>query len=256
MKRFAKFVIVLLATALMSSSAFAAINFSDNFESYNAPDNNPIGGNWLWYLTGWNDWSTCTNYWFGFGPNPAPNSNDPYTASNIATGATGQALNVFSDYANQEVQAADKCAEVSVFQEMAIGSSDTGSYTFRFEVQALETLGAGVRTNAFIKVLDPNNGYETVYYETVNTKTGGAKLMSITLGADDIGNLLQFGFANISNENRATSRLYDNVTFAIGNTGEADGDPNGIPIPFWAMVLMSGLLLYVGGSRLRSQRKL
>jgi hypothetical protein len=256
MKRFAKFVIVLLATALMSSSAVAAISFGDNFESYNAPDNNPIGGNWLWYLTGWNDWSTCTDYWFGFGAYPAPNSNDPYTASNIAVGSTGQALNVFSDYANQEVQASDKCAEVSVFQEMVVGDSDTGQYTFRFEVQANEVLGDGVRTNGFIKLLDPNDDYATVYYDTSDTTAGGVRQMSVNLGANEVGMILQFGFANISNDNKVSSRLYDNVTFAISNTGESDSNPEGIPIPFWAMVLMSGLLLYVGGSRLRSQRKL
>jgi hypothetical protein len=254
MKRFAKTVIILMATALMSSPAFA-VNFSDDFESYNLPDNNPIGGGWLWYLSGWNDWPDCNaDYWFGYGPNPAPNSNNPYTASNIAVGATGQALNVFSDYANQDVQASDKCAEVSVFQETVVTTNDIGQYNFRFEVQANETLGEGVRTNAFIKMLDPNQGYATVYYDWSDTASSGAQIIQMNIGPNDVGKILQFGFANVSNENKVSSRVYDNVTFAIRGSGAFEGDAIGVPIPFWATLAIAVLLSVFGAAKLRSRK--
>lgn len=254
MKRFAKTVMILMTTALMSSPAFA-VNFSDDFESYSAPNNQPIGGGWLWFLSGWNDWPACSeSYWFGFGPNPAPNSNDPYTASNIAVGASGQALNVFSDYANPDVQASDKCAEVSVFQETVVTNADIGQYNFRFEVQALEALGDGVRTNAFIKLLDPNQGYATVYFDSSDTASSGAQIMQMNLSPEDVGKILQFGFANISNEFKPSSRLYDNVSFAVRGSGAFDGDAIGVPIPFWATLIIAALLTFFGAAKLRSRK--
>jgi hypothetical protein len=256
MIKLTKYIAPFALAVVMSSPAFA-VDFSDDFESYNAPDNLPIGGGWLWFLSGWNDWPDCNvDYWFGFGPNPALNSNDPYIASNIVTGVTGQALNVFSDYSNQDVQASDKCAEVSVFQEVVIADADTGQYDFRFDVQADTVLGDGVRTYGFIKILDPAIGYATVYTDTEDTTTGGAKLMSVTLGASEVGKILQFGFANISNENKATSRYYDNVTFALAEIGPPIRPlTEGVPIPSWAMLLMLGMLGYLGASRLRARKE-
>jgi len=257
MIKLAKYIAPFALAVVMSSPAFAAIDFSDDFESYNAPDNNPIGGDWLWFLSGWFDWPGCdSEYWFGFGPNPAPNSNDPFVASNIVTGATGQALNVFSDYSNPDVQAADKCAEVSVFQEKVITDADTGQYDFRFDVQANATLGDGVRARGFIKLLDPNAGFATVYTQTVDTTTGGEKLMTVNFGAAEVGKILQFGFANVSNEYKETSRVYDNVSFAPAVVRPpVQPLTEGIPIPSWALLLMVAMLGYLGASRLRARKE-
>jgi hypothetical protein len=258
MKRSVRYILVLLATLLMSSSALASIRFIDDFESYSSPNNQPIGGDWRWYLTAWFDWPGCQDYWFGFGE-PAPNSNDPYKASNIVQGATGQALNVFSDYANADLQGINQkgsttCKDVSVFQEFPITAEDTGQYTFRFEVQVNEVLGDGVETNGFIKLLDPNNGYATVYYDTLDTTAAGEKFMTISLNQSDVGKLLQFGFTNRSDDVKPTSRVYDNVTFAIRGSGSYAGDTIGVPIPLWAFLAIAGLLAFVGGSKLRARK--
>ena len=171
MKRLTNSLVILSVTALMSGSAFATVNFSDDFESYSLPDGNPIGGGWTWFLNVWTDddgapgFPTCNVYVFGYGPNPAPNSNGtPNCAvSNIAVGATGQALNVFSDYGNHDFHAGGDCLETSVFQETVFDAGDAGNYTFSFDTQVPEALVDGVTTFAFVKLLDPNAGYSDVF---------------------------------------------------------------------------------------------
>ena len=89
MKRLVKNTLILLATTLVCSPAFAVIDFSDDFESYNLPDGGIIGGGWTWFLNAYPNFPTCDGYIFGYGPNPAPNSNGPYFVSNIGEGDTG-----------------------------------------------------------------------------------------------------------------------------------------------------------------------
>lgn len=267
MKRLAKYAATIAATALMSGSAFAAIDFSDDFESYNLPDGGVIGGGWTWYLNGWTDadgtpgFPTCDTYVFGYGPNPAPNSNGPYAVSNIAVGATGQALNVFSDYGNQDYQLGGDCLETSVFQEMVFSAADAGDYTFSFDVQVPEALGDGVTTFGFVKLLDPNNGYSDVFggLSKIDTAAAGAKSINVTLTPEQDGMILQWGFTNISSYNLPSSRWYDNVSFAEmavvpPPTGTYEG-VEGIPIPGWALVIMIGLLAWLGMTRLRSRHE-
>ncbi|HEY5774567.1 MAG TPA: hypothetical protein VIS57_00645, partial [Xanthomonadales bacterium] len=73
MKRLAKYVVTFAAAALMSSSAFATINFSDNFESYTLYEGQPvvaIGGGWLYWANVTGPGDPCPNwnaYWYGYG---------------------------------------------------------------------------------------------------------------------------------------------------------------------------------------------
>jgi hypothetical protein len=262
MKRSVRYILTLLATALMSSSALAAISFSDDFESYNLPDGGIIGGGWTWFLNAYEGpFPTCGNYLFGWGPNPAPNSNgNPnWAVSNIAVGVTGQALNVFSDYGSDQ-HPIGNCVETNVFQERVLTAADAGQYTFRFQTQVSDELGAGVQTYGFIKLIDPNNSYQTVHFETVDTATGGEKTLDITLGAQDAGLILQWGFANVASNYLPSGRWYDDVTFAVEDPGTdpdpEEGDAIGLPIPFWAFIALAGLLAFVGGSKLRSRKGL
>lgn len=261
---------ILTVAAVMSAPAFAAIDFNDDFESYNLPDGNPIGGGWTWFLNGWTDgdgspgFPTCDVYVFGFGPNPAPNTNGTpnYSVSNIAVGATGQALNVFSDYGNQDFHGKGDCLETSVFQEInPFNAADAGTYTFSFDTQVPEALGDGVTTFAFVKLLDPNAGYSDIFGGSlrVDTATAGSKAIDVTLTAEHAGMILQWGFTNIASNNLPSSRWYDNVSFAPEAvepppTGTRPGEYEGVPIPLWAMFIMAGLLAYVGSAKLRRQR--
>jgi len=256
MKRLVKNTLILLATTFVSSSAFAAIDFSDDFESYNLPDGGIIGGGWTWFLNAYPNFPACDGYIFGFGPNPAPNSNDPYYVSNIGEGDTGKALNVFSDYGSDQ-HPVGNCVETNVFQERLLDASDAGQYTFQFDTQVTDDLGMDVQTFGFIKLINPNPPYETFVFEKIPTETGGAKSLSINLTSDNAGLLVQWGFTNIASNYLPSGRFYDNVEFAptVVEPPPETEDFEGIPIPTWALFGIAGLLAYFGGSQLRSRRK-
>ena len=255
MMRFAQKALVFAAAVLLSSSAFAAINFSDNFESYSlyvGPGyQGDIGGGWLVFANVFGDYPGCSQYWYGYGPFPAPNKDSGF--SNIAAGSTGQALNVFSDYDNPD-HGNGACLETSVFQETVFSAADAGTYTFRFDTQVPAPLGADVSTDGFIKLLDPNNNYNADVFLTVPTITAGTKSLDVMLDASADGKILQWGFSTVASNYEASGRLYDNASFALKNTGSYQGY-EGVPIPLWAFFAMAGMLALVGGSKLRNRRK-
>jgi hypothetical protein len=236
----------------MSSPAFAAINFSDDFESYPIfeGDVSDIGGGWVFYVNVYGNYPGCTDKWYDYGgPFPAPNGPQ---ISNIVEGSTGHALNKFSDYNNADHDNGI-CIETNVFQERTLLSTDLGTYTFRFETQVPMELGVGVNTFGFIKLLDPNNGYSLDIYSTVSTVTAGVKSISVTLDPSAEGKILQWGFTDTASNYQGSGRWYDNVSFAPRNTGGYQGE-EGVPIPLWALIFMGGLLALVGASRLRRRR--
>jgi len=256
MKRLAKSTMILLATALMSSSAFAAIDFTDDFESYTLNDGTnlgDLGGGWTAFANVFTGFPACTPYLYGYGPCAAPNSNSAF--SNIALGNTGQALNVFSNY-DDDQHANGNCIESSVFQERVFSAADAGSYTFKFVTEAPVALGADVSTYAFIKLLDPNNGYNADIFEKAATLTAGSKSITVALDATADGKILQWGFTTVASNYLPSGRLYDNASFALAVEPPIYvGDPEALPIPLWAFVAMIGLLAYLGASKLRPKRK-
>jgi hypothetical protein len=256
MKRLVKNILVLLAATLVCSPAFAVIDFSDDFESYNLPDGGIIGGGWTWFLNAYPNFPVCDGYIFGYGPNPAPNSNGPYYVSNIGEGDTGKALNVFSDYGSDQ-HPVGNCVETNVYQERLLTASDGGQYTFRFDTQVTDQLGQDVQTYGFIKLINPDPPYETFVFKKVSTQTGGKKGLAINLTSDDAGKLIQWGFANIVSDYLPSGRFYDNVEFTPDVVIEPPPpyEFEGVPIPAWALFGIAGLLAYFGGSQLRSRRK-
>ena len=254
MKRLAKSILVLIATALLSSSAFAAINFSDDFESYvTPPDGNSIGGGWTIFANIFGGFPTCDPYLYGYGPFEAPNSNSAF--SNIAVGNTGQILNVFSNYDDGE-HGNGNCLETSVFQERVFSAVDVGSYVFKFDTEVTVELGEGVSTYAFIKLLNPDNGYSLDVFETVSTVTAGSKFITVALDETADGKILQWGFSTVASNYLPSGRLYDNVSFAPAPVAPPNGpDTEGVPIPLWAFLAMAGLIGLIGGSRLLSRTK-
>jgi len=63
----AKEVVTFAAAVLLSSSVFAAINFSDNFETYSLHvgpgSQGDIGGGWLVFANVIGDDPGCSQYW-------------------------------------------------------------------------------------------------------------------------------------------------------------------------------------------------
>ncbi len=247
---------LLLTLGGFSSYAAAQVQFSDDFESYNlyvGPTGyeGDIGGGWIIFANVFGDYPGCSQYWYGYGTFPAPNKDSGF--SNITTGNTGQALNVFSDY-DQADHGNSACIETSVFQERVFSAADAGSYTFMFDAEVPAPLGVGVNTYGFIKLLDPNNGYSQDLFKEVSTVTAGSKSITVALDATADGKILQWGFSTTASNYADSARIYDNVSFAPAPP-VTPRDPDAVPIPYWALLLMAGLLAYLGGKKLRSRKE-
>ena len=84
--------------------------------------------------------------------------------------------------------------------------------------------------NAFIKTLDPNNGFQTSLIDTVDTTnlpdTWGGYTASITIPDDDafINQVLQFGFQNNASNFQSSGVFYDNVVLNPGPEYTQDFD--------------------------------
>lgn len=256
--RLTTFCCLLLAQCGFSGYAAAQINSFDDFESYalyvGPGDEGLIGGGWTAYATVFADWPGCSSFSYGYGAFATPNKDEGF--SNITPGSSGQALNVFSDYANAD-HGNSRCLETSVFQERTLTAADADSYTFSFDTQINDSLGADVETFAFIKLLDPGAGFAQVSFDSVSTVSAGSKSISKTLLAADAGLILQWGFTTKASLFLPSGRVYDNALFAPTGSavpGARPFDPNTVPIPAWAVLFMAGLIAYAGGKKLRARK--
>ena len=252
MKNWKRNAMACLAAMLMSGPALAQVNFSDDFESYTLHPGGDVGrigdlgGGWLVFVNVWDDYPACSaGPIYNYGVFPAPNSDA--AISGIVIGSDGQALNMFSDYANGD-HANEKCIETNVFQETTLSGADAGSYEFSFDTEAPAALGDGVNTYGFVKLLDPNNGYATVLFETVSTVSAGSKSISVDLDASADGMILQWGFANTASKYEASGRFYDNVTFAFPATPPPGSDISYEGVPTLGTYGLLVLLLLMGGT--------
>jgi hypothetical protein len=202
----------LLAAALaVSAPAFGQISYSEDFEGLDpTPGSTSLGDSgWLVFVNVFADYPGCTPpplYGYGF---PAVVSNDQIV--NLVAGQTGQAINVFTDFSNRDAQDNGQCVESNVFQERTLTAADLGSYTFSFDTEVPQALDPDVSTIGFIKLLDPNNGFNLDLFLTVDTASAGAKSIDFDLDDTAVGKLLQFGFANFASNDNSSGRWYDNV---------------------------------------------
>ena len=196
MKNWKLYLMAVAASALISGPVLAQVNFDDDFESYTlntGGDDGAIGGGWTFFANVFTDYPGCSSYEYGYGPFAAPNKASG--VSNITLGSTGQAINVFSNYA-VAVHADGMCLETNVFQEVSVTAADAGTYDFTFDTEVSVALGPDVSTYGYVKVIDPNNGFSTDLFQTVSTASGGSKTLPVTLHASIDGKILQWGFAN------------------------------------------------------------
>ncbi len=242
---------LLLSLAGFSNLAAADPFFSDNFED-RLQDQALIGNNWTWY----DQWFTedgCTGDDDGFGPFDDGNGDD-YEAANrnfftvpegtgdyyragLEVPAWDDALtNMLRVYGNQ-YNDNESCQRTLVFQEMTAPAA--GTYVFSFDVAQAQfdsEPANGEVTAAFVKVLDPGNGYATVLFETVKTTPPAAssvddvttlkQAVEFTITEEMVGKLLQFGFysdvsPNLGQSSWTSSALYDNVEVGLMEIGPA-----------------------------------
>lgn len=248
---------LILALAGYSHQVEAQPLFTDDFEDRIA-DQAVVGNNWTWYDQTF-EGDTCTGVLLsGYGPwddgdgsdYEVENRNfftaggdDSYFRAGLEVPAwsndQGEAVlldNMLRVYGNQYNEATS-CERVLVFQEMAIDSA--GTFTFSFDV-ARDRYGApanGEITGAFVKVLrSSDSSFAEVLFETVITTPPVAtspwdvttinQEIEFTIPEEFVGELLQFGFYNDLSENLGQSwgnsaALYDNVMVAPLDIGPA-----------------------------------
>lgn len=191
------------------------INLVDDFESYDI-NATSIANGWKVFANVFNNGA----YEYGYGPFDAANNQGGFAG--IATGEAGstqgtQYLNIFSDYNNAD-HGAGKVIEASVFKEFTIASGDQGGYVFSYDVK-LPTSNAAESPStvyAFIKVLDPDSGYQTTVFKTLDSLDAvnnewETRSIYINIQEQQVGDIIQFGFASTATNYDATGVLYDNV---------------------------------------------
>lgn len=240
-----------LVLAVSSHQAVAAPFFTDDFED-RVNDQASIGNNWTWYDQ-WFAAEGCTGEASGgFGPFDSQDPND-YEAANrnfftVPEGSgdyyraglevpawDGALSNMLRVYGNQ-YNLNEACQRTLIFQEMDAPAAGTYSFVFDVAQDRVGAPAAGEATAAFVKVLDPANGYETVLFESVLTTPKAASVpldvaatrqgVDFTITEDMVGKLLQFGFYNDVTPNWSQSSdfsaaLYDNISVGLMELGPA-----------------------------------
>ncbi len=222
MQRCFYFGLALMLASLTCGTASAQLSpYAQDFESLNMANSFALGDDgWLVFA---NVFNSGGGYLYGYGPFPAPNGGQGFSA--IASGQAGpnqgtQYLNVYSDYANGD-HANGNLIEANVFQEQIVGAGDVGqTYTFSFDAVLPDVAGIASPTTAvaFIKTLDPNNGFALTNFLTVDMTNVPSNWdtysTSITIDAALAGQILQFGFASTATNFNASGVFYDNVSFS------------------------------------------
>lgn len=211
---------VAVLICLIPATGLALGPYSQDFEGLNQADTAALGNDgWLVFANVFGpDWA----YWYGYGPFPAPNDGFGFCqiADGEGNGAQGvQQLVVFSDYNNGD-HANGAFIESNTFQEQIIGPGDvTETWVFDFQAK-MGNLELGSTALAFIKTLDPNAGWATTNFITLDMTTTPAEWTdySISIDIDPTldGQILQVGFQNVATNYEGSGVFYDNVNFNIG----------------------------------------
>jgi hypothetical protein len=205
------FVSVSLLLVVSAAVVWAAVTpYSQDFEGLPIGDVNALAND------GWNFYvnvAAPTPYGYG---GPAPNG--PQICA-IATGEGGpaqgaQQLSVYSDYNNGD-HGNGYLIETNVYQEQTIEAGDVGvTVDFTFDAK-LGNLGGSSTALAFIKTLDPNNGYAQTNFVTQNTTNTPATWttynLQLAIDAGLVGQILQIGFSTTATNYEPCGVFYDNV---------------------------------------------
>lgn len=211
---------VLAAFLLLAPSVSRAdlANYSQDFESL--VQSNPAALNADGWLVFGNVFSPDHSaYYYGYGPFPAPNGGAAFCGIDLGQGGPGQGaqqLVVYNDY-NSGEHPSGNLVEANVFQQQTIGAADVGStWIFRFDAKR-GNIEAPTEAVAFIKTLDPNNGFATTnFIQTSMTNvpaTWGAYFITINITPALAGQILQFGFNSTTTGYAGSGIFYDNVSF-------------------------------------------
>ncbi|WP_279244154.1 glycoside hydrolase family 16 protein [Candidatus Litorirhabdus singularis] len=133
-----------------------------------------------------------------------------------------QYLNLFSDYNNAD-HGVGRLINPLTFQERTISAGTGGLYRLSFQAKAPFTGGIAAPTTAqaFIKTLDPEDGFSTTNLEVVElSMVSNSEWVSyevlLMIDADELdGQILQFGFENTATGYNDSGIYYDNINFGL-----------------------------------------
>lgn len=218
--------ILILAVALLCITPIVAAAqlspYSQDFEGMLLTDRFALSSDG-WLVFG-NVYDPSGNYLYGYGPFDAPNSSANGVADAFCGLATGEGgapqgllqLSVFSDYQNAD-HANGNLVESNVYHEMTIAPGDVGTtWFFEFDVKHGDLISPSTAV-AFIKTLDPNDGYALTNFIQSNTAIALTEwrryALTITIDSSLSGQILQFGFATTTTSYFASGTFYDNILF-------------------------------------------
>ena len=205
---------------LLPAAVLALQPYNQNFESLNPADPAALSADgWLVYG---NVFGPDMGYWYGYGVFPAPNTGQAFCAVVSGEGGAEQGnnqLSVFSDYNNTD-HANGAWIEANVFQEQSILAGNAGeTWTFSFDAKR-GNLAGGTTAKAFIKTLDPAQGYATTNFIFVDMTaiptTWNTYSVSLAINSGLVGQLFQFGFLSLATHYEGSGVFYDNIACATG----------------------------------------
>lgn len=207
--------------------------YGQSFETMLPTDAGALGADgWLVYG---NVFNPSFVYLYGYGPFPAPNNQPPGPPgpafSQLVSGEGGPTqgavqLSVISDYENAD-HANANWIESNLFQERTVGAANVGqTWYFEFDAKA-GSLVSPTTAVAFIKTLDPGNGYALTNFlirdMTSLPPTWSRYSLSITIDAGLVGQIFQFGFANTTTSYAPSGVFYDNIELGLTSTVDVPG---------------------------------
>ncbi|MEO8444468.1 MAG: thrombospondin type 3 repeat-containing protein [Gammaproteobacteria bacterium] len=239
-----------LAALLIAQSGWAALaSYSQNFEALTAASSTALSGVGFQVAGTVYNGNTGASPPYGafksfYGNFAAPNGTGAFSA--VATGEGGGAqgakyLNAFSDYnccatvdGHRDTNPPFDFVQSSVFQEQVIAAANIGAtWTLTFDAKLPSSNGCGTVAIsdciAFIRTLDPNNSFATIYRatfdaQTLSTTNWSTHVLSFQLSDPALsGQILQFGFQSVSRQYGNSGVYYDNIVFQ-SLTPDADGD--------------------------------
>jgi hypothetical protein len=224
----------LMLIAIPALGQAAITPYSQNFEGLVMANTAALSGDG-WVVYG-NVFSPDHSTWFyGYGTFPAPNGGTAFCGVVAGEGGApqgAQQLSIYNDYNNGD-HAAGNLVEANVFREQSIAAGDVGTtWTFEFNAK-LGNLVAPSTALAFIKTIDPANGYATTNFVTANMTaipaTWNTYSVSLTIDAGLVGQLIQFGFNSTATHYVASGVYYDNLRWLkTSTTGVGDGARAGV----------------------------
>jgi len=221
--------IVLCAGALAASAGLASADlagYSQDFEGLDQTSASALADDgWLVFANVFNP--AGDTFLYNYGPFVAPNGGPGFSGIDVGQGGPAQGaqqLVTYSDYNNADHNIGN-IIETNVFQEQTVGASNVGqTWTFSFDSK-IGNLGGASTAGAFIKTLDPNNGFALTNFiqqDTTNTPvTWTSYSLDITIDSTLVGQIFQIGFITTAANFEDSGVFYDNINFVPAPSGAA-----------------------------------